>query len=54
MHEYKRQIDHAYDLSLGDAMTYEADICRRHRPPAPETVAERRKLIQQRAREQLS
>lgn len=53
MMDYKRQIDHAYDLSLGDAMTYEVDICRRHRTPAPEVVAERRLLIQERARGQL-
>jgi enoyl-CoA hydratase len=54
MYEYKRQIDHAYDLSLGDAMAYEVDICRRHVPPAPEVVAERRTQIQQRARGQLA
>ena len=53
MLDYKRQIDHAYDLSLGDAMTYEVDICRRHRPPPPEVVAERRTRIQARARRQL-
>lgn len=53
MRAYKRQIDHAYDLSLGDAMTYEADICRQHRPPSPDVVAERRSLIQARARDQL-
>ena len=33
MNEDKRQIDHAYDLALGDAMTYEVDICRHHRGP---------------------
>ena len=54
MYEYKRQIDRAYDLSLGDAMNYEADICRRHIPPKPEVVAERRSRIQARAREQIS
>ncbi len=54
MREYKRQIDHAYDLSLGDAMSYEVDICRRHRAPAPEVVAGRRAQIQERARGQLS
>jgi enoyl-CoA hydratase len=54
MWEYKRQIDHAYDLALGDAMTYEADICRRHRAPSPEVVAERRATIQARARDQIS
>ena len=53
MNEYKRQIDHAYDLALGDAMTYEVDICRRHRSPAAETVAERRLMVQERARKQL-
>ena len=53
MNEYKRQIDHAYDLALGDAMTYEVDISRRHRRPPPEVVAERRLKIQDRARDQL-
>ena len=53
MNEYKRQIDHAYDLALGDAMTYGVDICRRHRSPPAEKVAERRLLVQQRARKQL-
>lgn len=53
MSEYKRQIDHAYDLSLGDAMVYEADICRRHRSPSAEAVSERRLLVQQRARNQM-
>ncbi|MDG2278421.1 MAG: enoyl-CoA hydratase [Pseudomonadales bacterium] len=50
MNEYKRQIDHAYDLSLGDAMTYEVDICRRHKSPPADVVAERRLLVQARAR----
>ena len=54
MNEYKRQIDHAYDLSLGDAMVYEADICRRHRSPSAEAVSERRLLVQQRARNQMN
>tara|TARA_Y200000002_G_scaffold240004_1_gene198279 strand:- start:54 stop:842 length:789 start_codon:yes stop_codon:yes gene_type:complete len=54
MSEYKRQIDHAYDLSLGDAMVYEADICRRHRSPSAEAVSERRLLVQQRARNQMN
>ena len=54
MSEYKRQIDHAYDLSLGDAMVYEADICRRHRSPSAEAVSERRLLVQQRARHQMN
>ena len=53
MNEYKRQIDHAYDLALGDVMTYEVDICRRHRSPAAETVAERRLMVQECARKQL-
>ena len=53
MNEYKRQIDHAYDLALGDAMTYEVDICRRHRSPPAEKIAERRLLVQQRAKKQL-
>jgi enoyl-CoA hydratase len=54
MYDYKRQIDHAYDLSLGDAMSYEIDICRRHHAPPPEVVAERRRGIQDRARNQLA
>ena len=54
MSEYKRQIDHAYDLSLGDAMVYEADSCRRHRSPSAEAVSERRLLVQQRARHQMN
>lgn len=54
MFDYKRQIDHAYDLALGDAMVYEVDICRRHQAPAPEKVAERRLQVQARAREKLA
>ena len=54
MSEYKRQIDHAYDLSLGDAMVFEAEICRRHRSPSAEAVSERRLLVQQRAKDQMS
>ena len=54
MMDYKRQIDHAYDLSLGDAMNYEVDICRRHQSPEPEEVAERRLQVQQRARKQIN
>ncbi|MEM7078438.1 MAG: enoyl-CoA hydratase [Pseudomonadota bacterium] len=53
MREYKQQIDRAYDLPLGEAMRYEVDICRRHQPPAAETVAERRLTIQARAQRQL-
>lgn len=51
--EYKRQIDRAYDLPLGEAMRYEVDIARIHRAPSQEMIAERRKLVQQRARDQL-
>ena len=51
--EYKRQIDRAYDLPLGEAMRYEVDIARKHRAPSQEMIAERRKLVQQRARDQL-
>ncbi len=54
MFDYKRQIDHAHDLALGDAMVYEVDICRRHQAPAPEEVAERRLQVQARAREKLA
>jgi enoyl-CoA hydratase len=52
MLEYKRQIDRAYDLALGDAMVYEAEISRRHRVPRPEVVSERRGDIQDRGRNQ--
>ena len=52
MRKYKQQIDHAYDLALGDAMQYEVDICRTHVPPPPEDVAARRAEIQERARKQ--
>lgn len=48
--EYKRQIDHAYDLSLGEAMRYEVDIARKHRMPSQQEIAERRQLVQNRAR----
>jgi len=54
MYDYKHQIDRAYDLSLGDAMNYESDICRRHVRPDPEVVERRRAEIQHRARNQLS
>jgi hypothetical protein len=33
-------------------MRYEADISRKHRPPAPEVMAERRRAIQERGRQQ--
>ena len=52
MLEYKRQIDRAYDLALGDAMVYEAEICRKHRVPPPEVVADRRRAVQDRGRDQ--
>ena len=51
---YLPSYDHAYDLSLGDAMVYGADIRRRHRSPSAEAVAERRLLVQQRARNQMN
>ena len=51
--EYKRQIDHAYDLSLGEAMRYEVDFARKHRMPSQEMIAERRQRVQNRARGQL-
>ncbi|MDE0348984.1 MAG: enoyl-CoA hydratase [Gammaproteobacteria bacterium] len=50
--EYKSLIDRGFDLALGDAMTYEAEIARRHPSPPPEVVAERRLAIQQRGRAQ--
>jgi len=53
MLDYKRQIDRCYDLSLGDAMTHELEICRRHIAPSAQTVAQRRGGIQNRARDQL-
>ena len=50
--EYKRQIDRGFDLALGDAMTYEAEIARRHPNPPAEVVAARRAAIQRRGRAQ--
>lgn len=52
MLEYKRQIDRAFDLALGDAMVFEAEISRKHRPPPPEVVSERRSAVQDRGRDQ--
>jgi enoyl-CoA hydratase len=52
MFRYKRQIDHAYDLSLGDAMVHEAEICRLHRVPPGDVVAQRRASVQERGRTQ--
>jgi enoyl-CoA hydratase len=52
MFRYKQQIDRAYDLSLGDAMTYETEICGMHKIPPADVVAERRKKVQNRGREQ--
>ena len=50
MFEYKSLIDRGHDLALGDAMTYEAELSRRHASPPPEVVAERRLKVQQRGR----
>ena len=50
--EYKSLIDRGFDLALGDAMTYESEIARRHPNPEPEVVAARRAGIQQRGRAQ--
>lgn len=50
--EYKSQIDRGFDLALGDAMTFESEIARRHPSPEPEVVAARRQAIQQRGRAQ--
>ncbi len=50
--EYKRQIDRGFDLALGDAMTFETEIARRHPRPEPEVVAARRQTIQERGRAQ--
>lgn len=52
MLEYNRMIDRGHDLSLGDAMTFEVEVARRHRPPDPELVAERRGGIQTRGSDQ--
>ena len=52
MRNYKRMIDHGFDLALGDAMEYEVDICRIHVPPRAEQVAEGRATIQERGRSQ--
>ncbi len=50
--EYKSLIDRGFDLALGDAMTYESEIARRHPNPEPEVVAARRAGIQRRGRAQ--
>jgi enoyl-CoA hydratase len=52
MLEYNRMIDRGFDLSLGDAMTFEVEVNRRHRPPEASVVAERRGRIQTRGRDQ--
>ena len=52
MLDYKRQIDHCYDLALGDAMVFEKEISRRHIAPEAAVVAERRTGIQTRGRNQ--
>jgi len=52
MQEYKRLIDHGFDLALGDGMAYELDMNRMHQSPKAEEVAERRKGIQERGRKQ--
>lgn len=54
MFEYKSLIDRGHDLALGDAMTYETEMSRRHASPPPEVVAERRLKVQQRGRRQMS
>ena len=54
MLEYKRMIDRGFDLALGDAMTYEVEIARKHQSPPPEVVASRRAAIQARGREQIA
>lgn len=54
MFRYKRQIDRCFDLALGQAMVHEAEICRLHRPPRPEQIAERREQIEKRGRLQQS
>ena len=52
MRQYKRMIDRGFDLALGDAMTYEVEVCRLHQSPQPEEVAARRIAIQERGRKQ--
>jgi len=52
MRDYKRMIDHGFDMALGDAMDYEVDISRMHQSPPAEEVAKRRILVQKRGREQ--
>jgi len=54
MFRYKRQIDRAYDLSLGDAMTHELEINHLHQGPPADVVAERRAAVQSRGRQQSS
>jgi len=50
--QYKRLIDRGYDLSLGDAMTYETEISALHQSPKAEEIAARRPAVQQRGRRQ--
>lgn len=52
MFKYKNQIDRAYDLSLGDAMVFEAELDALHTIPSGDVVAKRRELVQERARGQ--
>lgn len=52
MLEYNRLIDRGFDLSLGDAMTFEVEVNRRHRPPSASEVASRRGSVQTRGRDQ--
>jgi enoyl-CoA hydratase len=50
----KRLIDRGFDLSLGDAMTYETEINRLHQIPSPDGVKALKAGVQDRGRGQAS
>lgn len=52
LQECKRLMDKGCDLSLGDAMRYEAEINRTYRSPPAQELAERRARVQDRGRQQ--
>jgi enoyl-CoA hydratase len=52
LQECKRLMDKGADLSLGDAMTFEAEFNRSYRSPPAKELAERRAGVQDRGRQQ--
>lgn len=48
----KRLMNRGFDLSLGDAMTYESEINRLHRIPSPDGMKALKEGVQKRGREQ--